>query len=86
MEVMRVVYGRLPYELTIVELQPAETVERDGYLIAAVPVRHRGGSSFGYALVEEPRPGHLDAAWPSSWGSGPGPTSDGCSAGRPSRG
>ena len=39
---MRVVYGRLPYELSIVELEPAETVERDGYLIAAVPVRHRG--------------------------------------------
>ena len=63
MGVMRIVYGRLPYELSVVELQPAETVERDGYLIAAVPVRPRGtDSSFGYALVEAPRPGHLDAA------------------------
>jgi ribonuclease Z len=73
MEVMGVVYGRLPYELTIVELQPAETVNRDGYLIAAVPVRHRGGSSFGYALVEEARPGHLDARLAEELGVSPGP-------------
>jgi ribonuclease Z len=73
MGAMRIVYGRLPYELSISELQPAETVARDGYLIAAIPVRHRGDSSFGYALVEESRPGHLDARLAAELGVMPGP-------------
>jgi ribonuclease Z len=73
MGAMRIVYGRLPYQLSISELQPAETVARDGYLIAAIPVRHRGDSSFGYALVEESRPGHLDARLAAELGVMPGP-------------
>jgi ribonuclease Z len=70
---MRVVYGRLPYELKIVELEPAQTVERDGYLIAAIPVSHRTSSAFGYAIVEPPRPGHLDALLAERLGVKPGP-------------
>jgi ribonuclease Z len=73
MDDMRVVYGRLPYELTVLELDPAQTVPRDGYVIAAVPVRHKAPSAFGYALVEEPRPGHLDAALAEQLGVRPGP-------------
>ncbi len=69
---MRVVFGRLPYRCDIVELEPAETVQRDGYLIAAIPVRHKG-SAFGYALVEEPRPGHLDPQLAQELGVTPGP-------------
>jgi ribonuclease Z len=73
MGAMRVVYGRLPYKLNLVELRPAETVERDGYLIAAIPVRHRGESALGYALVEDSRPGHLDAKLAEKLGVRPGP-------------
>jgi ribonuclease Z len=73
MGVMRIVYGRLPYPLDVVELEPAQTVERDGYLIAAIPVIHRGDASFGYALVEDPRPGHLDARLAEELGVQPGP-------------
>jgi len=73
MAVMRVVYGRLPYRLSIVELQPAQTVERDGYVVAAVPVRHKADSCFGYAIVEDPRPGHLDAQRAEQLGVTPGP-------------
>ncbi|MGA2452805.1 MAG: ribonuclease Z [Solirubrobacteraceae bacterium] len=73
MSEMRVVFGRLPYRCDIVELEPAETVQRDGYLIAAIPVRHKGGSAFGYALVEEPRPGHLDPQLAEQLGVKPGP-------------
>jgi ribonuclease Z len=73
MGAMRIVYGRLPYKLSVVELQPAETVARDGYLIAAIPVRHRGDTSFGYALVEDARPGHLDARLAAELGVSPGP-------------
>jgi ribonuclease Z len=70
---MRVVYGRLPYELGIVELAPAQTVQRDGYIVAAIPVSHKGATSFGYALVEEPRPGHLDPRLAEELGVSPGP-------------
>jgi ribonuclease Z len=70
---MRIIYGRLPYELQIVELEPAETVERDGYLIAAVRVSHRTPSAFGYAILEPPRAGHLDAALAARLGVSPGP-------------
>src|ERR1700761_7976493 len=34
---LRVAFGRLPYPLTLTELEPAEAVECDGYRIAAVP-------------------------------------------------
>jgi ribonuclease Z len=73
MSAMRIVYGRLPYDLQIVELEPAETVQRDGYLIAAVSVSHRAPSAFGYAIVEQPRPGHLDAQLAERLGVKPGP-------------
>lgn len=73
MGAMLVVYDRLPYELSIVELAPAQSVDRDGYAITAIPVRHRGEASFGYALVEELRPGHLDARLAQELGVMPGP-------------
>jgi ribonuclease Z len=73
MEQMRFVYGRLPYELSVVELAPAETVARDGYVIAAIPVRHAGAACYGYALVEDARPGHLDPELAQRLGVRPGP-------------
>jgi ribonuclease Z len=73
MERMRLVYGRLPYELDVVELAPAETVARDGYAITAIPVIHRGDSCYGYALVEDARPGHLDPRLAQKLGVQPGP-------------
>jgi ribonuclease Z len=73
MGAMRIVYGRLPYELSIEELESAQTVSRDGYLIAAIPVRHKADRAFGYALVEDSRPGHLDARLAQELGVTPGP-------------
>ncbi|MGD1058252.1 MAG: MBL fold metallo-hydrolase [Solirubrobacteraceae bacterium] len=70
---MRVIFGRLPYKCDIVELEPADTVQRGGYLIAAIPVRHKVQSAFGYALVEEARPGHLDPQLAEQLGVTPGP-------------
>ncbi len=72
MGVMRIIYGRLPYELRIVELEPAQTVDRDGYLIAAVPVVHGDRPAFGYALVEAPRPGEFDPRGAEALGVTPG--------------
>ncbi len=72
MGVMRIIYGRLPYELRIVEVEPAQTVDRDGYLVAAVPVIHGDRQAFGYALVEAPRPGEFDPRGAEALGVTPG--------------
>ncbi len=69
----RFIYGRLPYELGIVELQPGEAVERAGYRVAAVPVQHHRRRAFGYELVEDSRPGHLDPELAERLGVTPGP-------------
>jgi len=73
MGVMRIVYGRLPFELSIVELDPAQAVERDGYRVAAVPVRHGPREAYGYALVEDERPGEFDPGAAERLGVSPGP-------------
>src|SRR5438094_3963161 len=41
MKMMRVVYGRLRYELTVEELAPGTELRGDGYTLAAVAVQHR---------------------------------------------
>ncbi len=69
----RFIYGRLPYELSVVELQPGEAVERAGYRVAAVPVQHHRGRAFGYVLIEDARPGHLDPELAERLGVTPGP-------------
>jgi ribonuclease Z len=51
--------GRTGYDLYIDEIEPGETLERDGYDITAVPVAHRG-SAYAYVLEELERPGVFD--------------------------
>jgi ribonuclease Z len=70
---MRAAFGRLPYELNLTELEPAEAVPGEGYRVHAVPVEHKGSHSLGYALVEDARPGHLDPALAEQLGVRPGP-------------
>lgn len=72
MATMRRVYGRLHFQLEIVELGPRDSVRRDDLEIHAVPVRHRG-TAYGYALVEDERPGRFDAALAEQLGVPPGP-------------
>jgi ribonuclease Z len=69
---MRPVYGNLSYELTVSELERGEGVGRDGYAVVAVAVEHRG-RAFGYAFVEEERPGRFDEALARGLGVAPGP-------------
>ncbi|HEX7609331.1 MAG TPA: ribonuclease Z [Solirubrobacteraceae bacterium] len=74
MGAMRVVYGnRLPYELIIREIEPWGEIERGGYRVAAVPVRHGNRAAYGYALVEDDRPGEFDPAEAERRGVRPGP-------------
>lgn len=68
----RQVYGRLGYELAIVELEPGEAIRRDTLQIHAFAVRHRG-TAYGYALVEDARPGRFDADLATRLGVRPGP-------------
>jgi ribonuclease Z len=73
MEDARFIYGRLPFKLEVVELESFQEVSGDGYSVAAVPVRHHRGLAFGYALVEDARPGHLDPELAERLGVSPGP-------------
>src|ERR671916_2516126 len=57
---LRPVFGRTGYPLTLVELEAHEEVRFDGYAIASFPVRH-GVQAYGYAFVEDDRPGRFDA-------------------------
>ena len=72
MRVMRGVYGRLRYELSVHELEPGEPVGGEGYAVIPFSVTHRT-RSFGYALVEDPRPGRFDAELAERLGVAPGP-------------
>jgi ribonuclease Z len=66
------VIGRTTFPVELNELMPNDEIERDGYRIAAFAVDHVEGS-LGYALVEDERPGHLDAARAEELGVAPGP-------------
>jgi ribonuclease Z len=59
MRAMRIVYGRLGYPFGVVDLEAGESVRFDGYEVAAFNVRHRT-HAFGYAIVEDARPGRFD--------------------------
>jgi ribonuclease Z len=57
--ILRRVFGRLSYELTLEELRSGDGLDREDYRIEAFAVEH-GLSANGYALVEDPRPGRFD--------------------------
>ena len=57
---LRPVFGRTGYPLSLEELEPYEEVDFGGYTIGSFPVRH-GVEAYGYAFVEEDRPGRFDA-------------------------
>ena len=55
------IFGRLTYEVAVVELSTGAVLPRDGYELRTFPVRH-GRDALGYALVEDERPGRFDVA------------------------
>jgi ribonuclease Z len=68
----RHVWGRVGYAVELVELADDEQVERDEYVIEPFPVAHRG-TAYGYAVIEDDRPGRFDAALAEQLGVTPGP-------------
>ena len=56
---LRRVFGKLTFDLELVELGPGASLHRDGYHLLTFPVDH-GVSAVGYALLELPRPGRFD--------------------------
>jgi ribonuclease Z len=69
---LRRIYGKLTYEVRLVELAPNEAVELDGYRVGAYAVEHRT-EALGYALVEDERPGRFDPARAAELSVEPGP-------------
>jgi ribonuclease Z len=53
------IFGKLSYEVELIELGEHEAVPHEGFQIAGFPVGH-GMRAYGYAMVEETRPGHFD--------------------------
>jgi ribonuclease Z len=69
---LRRVFGRLTYPLDVVELEPGESMARDGYALVPFAVEHRV-AALGYALVEDARPGRFDVAAADGLGVPNGP-------------
>ncbi|MGI8622947.1 MAG: ribonuclease Z [Solirubrobacteraceae bacterium] len=69
---LRPVVGRVSYPLRLRELERHEDVGFDGYVVSPLPVEHRV-PAYGYALVEEDRPGRFDVAAARALGVEPGP-------------
>lgn len=69
---LRRVFGRLSYELELVEVRPGEALARGEYRLETFPLDH-GASAVGWALVEEPRPGRFDVETADALGVPNGP-------------
>ena len=88
---MRPVIGRTGYPLELVELEPHAEVRFGSFLISPFPVKHRV-EAYGYAFVEDERPGRFDVDAARELGVREGPDfgppaarRDGRTASRPSR-
>src|SRR5437870_744761 len=69
---LRRVVGRLSYDVRLVELQPGDVIERDGYRLATFGVSH-GVSALGWSLIEATRPGRFDVEEADALGVPNGP-------------
>jgi ribonuclease Z len=72
LELLAPVIGRLTFEIVLVELEPNDELERDGYRIAAFATEH-AANGLGFAFVEDPRPGEFDPLRARELGLTPGP-------------
>jgi ribonuclease Z len=66
------VVGKLSYDLRLIELEPGDVLERDGFRLAAFAVAH-GVTALGWSLIEGTRPGRFDVAVADALGVPNGP-------------
>lgn len=66
------IFGKLSYDVELVELAEGDAVRHDGYEIRSFAVEHRT-RALGYALVEDERPGRFDPEAATRLGVQPGP-------------
>ena len=71
-KVVRPIIGRTKYPLDVIELEPHEEIGFDGFVVQGFPVKHRV-EAFGYAFIEDDRPGRFDAETATKLGVTPGP-------------
>ena len=72
MSSLKRVVGKLSYELRLIELDPGDVLERDGFRLAAFAVAH-GVTALGWSLIEATRPGRFDVAVADALGVPNGP-------------
>jgi ribonuclease Z len=66
------IFGKLSYDVELVELAEGDAVRHDGYEIRCFSVEHRM-RALGYVLVEDERPGRFDPEAAERLGVEPGP-------------
>src|SRR5262249_46216785 len=66
------IFGKLTFELRLVELRPGDELERGDYVLQTFAVE-QGVSGVGSALVEDPRPGRFDVERAEALGIPSGP-------------
>jgi ribonuclease Z len=70
--VFRSILGRLSYEVELMDLAPGDVVRHRDYEVRSFLVEHLV-TAYGYALVEDERPGRFDPERAVSLGVEPGP-------------
>ncbi len=79
------ILGRISYEVELVELEEGDAIRHDGFEVRSFPVEHQV-SAYGYALVEDERPGRFDAEAAARLGVESGPSFGKLQAGEPVQG
>ena len=72
MSSLKRIVGRLSYELRLIELEPGDVLDRDGFRLATFAVAH-GVTALGWSLIEATRPGRFDVAVADALGVPNGP-------------
>jgi ribonuclease Z len=69
---LRPIIGRTAYPLAPVDLEPHEEIRYDSFIVSPFPVKHRV-EAYGYAIVEDDRPGRFDVEAARALGVPDGP-------------
>jgi ribonuclease Z len=79
------IFGKLSYDVELVELAGGDAVRHDGFEVRCFEVEHRM-RALGYAVVEDERPGRFDPEAATRLGVQPGPDFSRLQEGEPVKG